>query len=100
MKRRFLSLLLATLMLCSLLPAAALAAGDPNRGYEGQELPRGPDTTGDVWVVTPETAQYTLDGAYGSIDGKTICLARATIMTSSSWAGPPSMRGAILFAII
>ena len=35
-------------------------------------LPAGPDMSGDVVNVTAANAQYTLDGAYGSIDGKTI----------------------------
>ncbi len=35
-------------------------------------LPTGPDMSGDVVNVTAANAQYTLDGAYGSIDGKTI----------------------------
>ena len=77
MKRRFLSLLLAALMLCSLLPATALAADEwelPDRemGYDGKELPTEPKKNGNVWTVNPDNAQYTLDGAYGSIDGKTI----------------------------
>ena len=41
-------------------------------GYKGEELPQGPDMSGTVVKVTPENAQYTLDGAYGSINGKTI----------------------------
>ena len=35
-------------------------------------LPTGPDMTDDIINVTAANAQYTLDGAYGSIDGKTI----------------------------
>lgn len=35
-------------------------------------LPAGPDMSGDIVNVTAANAQYTLDGAYGSIDGKTI----------------------------
>ena len=41
-------------------------------GYNNEALPTGPDMSGTVITVTPENAQYTLDGAYGSIDGKTI----------------------------
>lgn len=41
-------------------------------GYNGEDLPAGPDMSGTEVTVTPENAQYTLDGAYGSIDGKTI----------------------------
>lgn len=43
-----------------------------NKGYDGKDLPAGPAKEGNVWTVTPENAQYTLDGAYGSISGKTI----------------------------
>ena len=43
-----------------------------NKGYDGKDLPTGPAKDGDVWTITPENAQYTLDGAYGSISGKTI----------------------------
>ena len=35
-------------------------------------LPAKPIINGDIWTVNPENAQYTLDGAYGSINGKTI----------------------------
>ena len=41
-------------------------------GYSGAELPAGPDMSGTVVNVNTVNAQYTLDGAYGSIDGKTI----------------------------
>ena len=41
-------------------------------------LPEGPAKDGDNWTVTPENAQYTLDGAYGSIDGKTIVFSAGT----------------------
>ena len=41
-------------------------------GYKGEALPEGPDMSGTEVNVTPENAQYTLDGAYGSIDGKTV----------------------------
>lgn len=43
-------------------------------GYVNNPLPTGPTKNGDVWTVTPDNAQFTLDGAYGSIDGKTIIL--------------------------
>ena len=75
MKKISLAILLVMAMLLTLLPTAAMALDTPTRdttGYDGVELPAGPDTSGDVWTVTPENAQYTLDGAYGSIDGKTI----------------------------
>ena len=75
MKKISLAILLAMAMLLTLLPTAAMALEEEGRnttGYDGVELPAGPDTSGNVWTVTPENAQYTLDGAYGSIDGKTI----------------------------
>lgn len=43
-----------------------------DKGYDGKDLPAGPAKDGDVWTVNPENAQYTLDGAYGSINGKMI----------------------------
>lgn len=41
-------------------------------GYNGETLPAGPDMSDTVINVTAANAQYTLDGAYGSINGKTI----------------------------
>ena len=41
-------------------------------GYDYEMLPPAPVMNGDVMTVNTENAQYTLDGAYGSIDGKTI----------------------------
>lgn len=41
-------------------------------GYGGEELPAAPAVNGNVLTVNTENAQYTLDGAYGSLDGKTI----------------------------
>ena len=42
-------------------------------------LPAGPITDGsNIWTVNPSNAQYTLDGAYGSIDGKTIIFSAGT----------------------
>ena len=41
-------------------------------------LPAKPIETDDVWIVNPSNAQYTLDGAYGSIDGKTIVFSAGT----------------------
>ena len=75
MKKISLAILLAMVMLLTLLPTGALALDTTTRDttdYDGAALPKGPDTSGNVWTVTPENAQYTLDGAYGSIDGKTI----------------------------
>ena len=47
-------------------------------GYNKEALPTGPDMSGTVITVTPENAQYTLDGAYGSIDNKTVVLSAGT----------------------
>ena len=41
-------------------------------GYKNQALPTGPDMSSTVVEVNAENAQYTLDGAYGNINGKTI----------------------------
>ena len=60
--KRLIAMLMCVCMLVILIPMAAFAA----------DLPEGPIVGGDVWTVNPENAQYTLDGAYGSIDGKTI----------------------------
>lgn len=63
--KRFLSILLAVLMLAVMLPVVSLA---------DEQLPLAPTRNGDEWTVTTENIQKTLDGAYGSIDGKTIIL--------------------------
>ncbi|WP_180326731.1 right-handed parallel beta-helix repeat-containing protein [Raoultibacter phocaeensis] len=52
--------------------ASGYVAVDLSAGYGGTELPAAPRKEGAVWIVTPENAQYALDGAYGPIDGKTI----------------------------
>ena len=62
--KKLLSLALALLMLAVMLPVVSLA----------DELPTAPTMNGDEWTVTTENIQETLDGAYGSIDGKTIIL--------------------------
>ena len=41
-------------------------------GYKNLALPTAPDMSGAIVEVNAENAQYTLDGAYGSINGKTI----------------------------
>ena len=65
---KLLSILLCLVMVVGLLPTVALAEGE-----SGTALPAGPDDmSGTVINVNAENAQYTLDGAYGSIDGKTI----------------------------
>ncbi len=70
-------------------------------GYAGEVLPAGPDMSGDVINVTAANAQYTLDGAYGNINGKTINftesvpytldLARPTKFSGSGTTGSGSM---------
>ena len=73
MRKRFFASLLSLCMVVSLLPGTAFATGETaSSGYGDNELPAGPDTTTNEWVVTPANAQYTLDGAYGDINGKTI----------------------------
>ena len=75
MKKISLAILLVMVMLLTLLPTGAMALDTTTRdtdGYDSAALPLGPNVSGNVWTVTPENAQYTLDGAYGSIDGKTI----------------------------
>ncbi len=67
--KRFLSILLAVLMLAVMLPVTAMAE---------ETLPTAPTMNGNEWTVTTENIQATLDGAYGSIDGKTIILSAGT----------------------
>lgn len=60
--KRFLSILLAILMLAVMLPVTAMAEGNPT-------------CVDDVWQnVTPANVQDVLDGKYGPIDGTTIVL--------------------------
>ena len=64
--KRFLSILLAVLMLAVMLPVTALAAGAPTR-------------EGNVWKNVDSTnVQALLDGEYGPIDGTTIILGEGT----------------------
>ena len=65
--KRFLSILLAILMLAVMLPVSAMAEdGDPTR-------------VNGVWQnVTPTNVQDVLDGKYGSIDNSTIVLTAGT----------------------
>ena len=50
----------------------------PVPGYMGAVLPAAPVVSGNVMTVNTENAQYALDGAYGSIDGKTINFSAGT----------------------
>ena len=67
--KKLLSVVLAFLMLAVMLPVVSLA---------DDTLPAAPTMNGNEWTVTPDNAQATLDGAYGSIDGKTIILSAGT----------------------
>ena len=67
--KKLLSVVLALLMLAVMLPVTAMA---------DETLPAAPTMNGNEWTVTPDNAQATLDGAYGSIDGKTIILSAGT----------------------
>ena len=81
MRKKLLPTMLALCMLAALLTVSAMAIDTTTRdtkGYGGVDLPAAPDKSGNVWTVTPENAQYTLDGAYGSISGKTIHFSSGT----------------------
>ena len=67
--KKLLSVVLALLMLAVMLPVVSLA---------DDTLPAAPTMNGNEWTVTPDNTQATLDGAYGSIDGKTIILSAGT----------------------
>ena len=65
--KRFLSILLAVLMLAVMLPVTAMAEDTPTLGND------------NVWKnVTPANVQGVLDGKYGSIDNTTIVLTACT----------------------
>ena len=65
--------LLATILaLVMALGLCSVSWAEGETGYKNQALPTGPDMSGTMVEVNAENAQYTLDGAYGSIDGKTI----------------------------
>ncbi|MCD7817483.1 MAG: hypothetical protein LUH07_00290, partial [Lachnospiraceae bacterium] len=68
--------------------ASANTGDRDTTGYENATLPTGPDMSGDVITVTPENAQYTLDGAYGSIDGKTVHFSSGTYSETLVLARP------------
>lgn len=72
-KKKFLASLLAVAMMFTMVtPAMATEAVAADTGYGGEALPAAPLVNGDTITVTPDNAQYTLDGAYGAINGKTI----------------------------
>ena len=66
------------------------ASGRDTVGYGGEALPAGPDMSGSVVTVTPENAQYTLDGAYGSINGKTIHFPQGSHIDRDLTCPPPA----------
>ena len=73
MKKKLLASLLAIAMMVSMVtPAMAAEAAPADTGYDDKALPTAPIVNGDTITVTPDNAQYTLDGAYGAINGKTI----------------------------
>ena len=75
MKKFLASLLAVAMMFTMVTPAMATEAvpqAPTETGYDGKALPAAPLVNGDTITVTPDNAQYTLDGAYGSINGKTI----------------------------
>lgn len=72
-KRKWYALALTVIMIAAMVPAAVFAVNvETDKAYGGGKLPAAPDMSGEVINVTPENAQYTLDGAYGNINGKTI----------------------------
>ena len=73
--RKFLITMMCIIMVVCFMPTVAMAeTGHVQTGYGTDTLPTGPDMSGDVINVNADNIQYTLDGAYGSIDGKTIVL--------------------------
>lgn len=81
MQKKLLSILFLLSLLAALLTVSAAAINTETRdtkGYDDEELPTAPVKSDDVWTVTPANAQYTLDGAYGSISGKTIHFSSGT----------------------
>ena len=79
MKKFFITLMCIIMVVC-FMPTVAFAEGGetPETGYGGNDLPEKPIISGDTITVTPGNVQYTLDGAYGSIDDKTIILTEGT----------------------
>ncbi len=73
-----LATILALVMVLGLCSVSWADESERTKGYKEvgaadySELPAAPDMSGTVVEVNAANAQYTLDGAYGSIDGKTI----------------------------
>ena len=76
--KKLLAAILALVMALSLCSVSWADESERTKGYKEvgaadySELPAAPDMSGTVVEVNAANAQYTLDGAYGSIDGKTI----------------------------
>ena len=66
--KKLLATILALVMALSLCSVSWAA----ETGYKNLALPTAPNRSGAIVEVNAENAQYTLDGAYGSINGKTI----------------------------
>ena len=76
--KKLLATILALVMALGLCSVSWAEEPGRTKGYKKvgaadySELPAAPDMSGTVVEVNAANAQYTLDGAYGSIDGKTI----------------------------
>ena len=81
--KTWLAILLCLCMTVLLMPTSALAADGPEE----------PSKNGDVWTVNPNNAQATLDGAFGSIDGKTIHFSEGTYSEVLVLARPTKYEG-------
>ena len=64
--------LLATILALVMVLGLCSVSWADETGYKNLALPTAPDMSGAIVEVNAENAQYTLDGAYGSINGKTI----------------------------
>ena len=64
--------LLATILALVMAVGLCSVSWAEETGYKNLALPTAPDMSGAIVEVNAENAQYTLDGAYGSINGKTI----------------------------
>ena len=92
MKKKLLSALLVLAMMLIMVPTA-FAVETSDTGYGDGILPAGPTEQGDVLTVTPENAQYTLDGAYGDINGKNIHFSAGTYTNVLVLARPTKYEG-------
>ena len=64
--------MLATILALVMVLGLCSVSWADETGYKNLALPTAPDMSGAIVEVNAENAQYTLDGAYGSINGKTI----------------------------